>query len=75
MKHLLRNDNPIRYQISPYLSSWCLVIEIAYAYNVSVHDSCYLALSQIEDKPFIIANYKFVERIKGFKRVIKSAQL
>ena len=50
-------------------------IEIAYAYKVSVYDSCYLALSQIEDKPFIIANYKFVERIKGFKRVIKSAQL
>lgn len=46
-------------------------IEIAYKYNVTVYDTYFFALAQIENKPMITADYRFVERMKGFKNIIK----
>ena len=50
-------------------------IEIAYAYNVSVYDSYYLALAHLENKPLVTADYKFAERIKKFKYLVRLSQL
>ncbi len=45
-------------------------IDIAFKYTVTVYDSYFLALSQLEGKPFITADYKFTRRIKGFKNIV-----
>lgn len=45
-------------------------VEIAFKYNVTVYDSYFLALSQIEKKPFVTADYKFLKRIKDFKNIL-----
>ena len=46
-------------------------IDIAFRFNVTIYDACFMALSQIEKMPFIAADYKFIERVKGFKGIIK----
>ncbi|MBI4378958.1 MAG: type II toxin-antitoxin system VapC family toxin [Nitrospinae bacterium] len=50
-------------------------IEIAFKYNISVYDAYFLSLSQIENMPFITADYKFVDRVKGFKNIIKLSEI
>lgn len=45
-------------------------IEIAFKFNVTIYDAYFMALSQIEKKPFLTADYKFTKRIKGFKNII-----
>lgn len=50
-------------------------VEIAYKYNVTVYDAYFLALSQIEKKPFVTADYKFIKRIKGFKNIIRLSEI
>lgn len=46
-------------------------IEIAFKFNATIYDACFMALSRIEKKPFLTADYKFAKRIKGFKDVIR----
>lgn len=50
-------------------------IDIAFRFRVTVYDAYFMALSQIEKKPFITADYKFLERVKGFKDVIKLSEI
>ena len=45
-------------------------IDIAFKFNVTVYDAYFLALSQLENKPFVTADYKFSSRIKGFKDIV-----
>src|SRR3990170_5665024 len=45
-------------------------IGIAFKFNVTVYDAYFLALSQLESKPFVTADYKFSRRIKGFKDIV-----
>ena len=45
-------------------------IGIAFKFNVTVYDAYFLALSQLESKPFVTADYKFSSRIKGFKNIV-----
>lgn len=50
-------------------------IEMAFKYNVTVYDASFLALSQTEKRLLVTADYKFVERLKGFKHIIKLSEL
>lgn len=50
-------------------------IETAYKFKVTVYDAYFLALSQIVNKPFITADYKFTERIRGFKNIIRLSEI
>ncbi|NOZ68158.1 MAG: type II toxin-antitoxin system VapC family toxin [Deferribacteres bacterium] len=49
-------------------------VEIAFRYGVTVYDAYFLALSQIEKKPFITADYKFIKRIRGFKNIMRLSE-
>ncbi len=49
-------------------------IEIAFEFNITVYDSCFLVLSQIEKKNLITADYKFIERVKSFKNITKLSE-
>lgn len=46
-------------------------IEIAYKDHVTLYDTYFFALAQIENKPKVTADYRFVERMKGNKNIIK----
>lgn len=50
-------------------------IEISFKFNVTIYDAYFMALSQIEKKPFLTADYKFTNRIKGFKGIIKLSEI
>lgn len=50
-------------------------IEIAFKYNVSVYDAYFLALSQVENKPFLAADYKFAERVKRAKNIVRLREI
>ncbi|MCK4432104.1 MAG: type II toxin-antitoxin system VapC family toxin [Candidatus Aminicenantes bacterium] len=50
-------------------------VDIAFRLNVTVYDACFMALSQIEKIPFITADYKFIERVKGFKGIIRLSEM
>ncbi len=50
-------------------------IDIAFRLNVTVYDAYFMALSQIEKIPFLTADYKFIERVKGFKGIIKLSEM
>jgi len=50
-------------------------ISIAFRYEVTVYDAYFLALSRMERKPLIIADYKFAERVKFSKEIIKLSDL
>jgi len=50
-------------------------IDIAFRFNVTVYDACFMALSQIEKMPFLTADYKFIERVKGFKEIIRLSDM
>lgn len=50
-------------------------IRIAFRYAVTVYDAYFLALSRMERKPLILADYKFVERVKVSKEIIKLSDL
>lgn len=52
-----------------------VAIEIAFKCNVTVYDAYFLALSQLESKPFITADYKFTGRIKGFKDIVNLTEI
>ena len=48
---------------------------IAFKFNVTVYDAYFLALSQLESKPFVTADYKFTGRIKGFKDIVNLTEI
>ena len=50
-------------------------VEIAFKYTVTVYDAYFLALSQLEKKNFITADYKFIKCIKGFKNILSLSKL
>src|SRR4030042_997897 len=50
-------------------------ISIAFRYEVTVYDAYFLALSRMERKPLILADYKFAERVKFSKEIIKLSDL
>jgi len=50
-------------------------IDIAFRFNVTVYDACFMALSQVEKMPFLTADYKFIERVKGFKGIIRLSEM
>ncbi len=50
-------------------------VEIAFDYNVTLYDSYFLALSQVEKKPLITADYKFYERVRRIKNIVRLADL
>ena len=50
-------------------------ISLAFRYGVTVYDAYFLALSRTERKPLIIADYKFAERVKASKEVIRLSDL
>lgn len=52
-----------------------VAIDIAFKFDVTVYDAYFLALSQLESKPFVTADYKFTRRIKGFKDVVKLTEI
>ena len=43
--------------------------------NVTVYDAYFLALSRLESKPFVTADYKFTRRIKGFKDIVNLTEI
>jgi predicted nucleic acid-binding protein len=50
-------------------------VEIAFRFNVTIYDAYFLALSRVEEKPFITADYKLVECIKGFKNIVRLSDI
>jgi predicted nucleic acid-binding protein len=50
-------------------------IDIAFRFNVTVYDACFMALSKIEKMPFITSDYKFIEHVKGFKGIIRLSDM
>ena len=50
-------------------------VKIAYKYNVTVYDSFFLALAQVENIPFITADYKFCKRLRHFKNIVKLSDI
>jgi len=50
-------------------------VDIAFRLNVTVYDACFMALSQIEKILFITADYKFIERVKDFKGIIRLSEM
>lgn len=50
-------------------------VEIAFRFNITIYDAYFLALSRVEEKPFITADYKLVECIKGFKNIIRLSDI
>ncbi|MBS3920522.1 MAG: type II toxin-antitoxin system VapC family toxin [Deltaproteobacteria bacterium] len=50
-------------------------ITIGFKFNIPVYDAYFVALSRIEGKPLITADYKFVERMKGTKGIIKLSDI
>ena len=46
-------------------------VKLAYSWNVTVYDACFLALAQKEKKILITADHKFYERAKGAKHIVR----
>jgi predicted nucleic acid-binding protein len=50
-------------------------ISVAFKYGVTVYDAYFLALSRIERKPLIIADYRFAEKVKASKEILRLSDL
>lgn len=50
-------------------------IDIAFKFNITVYDAYFMALSQIEKKHFLTADYKFIARIKGFTNIVRLSDI
>jgi len=48
-----------------------LAVTIAFENNVTVYDSCFLALAEMLDIPFVTADYRFVTRLSETCRVVR----
>jgi predicted nucleic acid-binding protein len=49
-------------------------IALAFKYHITVYDAYFLGLSRAEGKPLITADYKFFEKMKGYKSIIKLSE-
>ena len=49
-------------------------IALAFKYHITVYDAYFLGLSRAEGKPLITADYKFFEKMKGYKGIIKLSE-
>lgn len=50
-------------------------VDIAFKFKVTVYDAYFLALAGIENKPFVTADYKFAEQVKGFRGIIRLSDI
>jgi predicted nucleic acid-binding protein len=50
-------------------------ISLAFRHNLTAYDAYFLALSKKEGKPFIMADYRFLGRVKGFRGIIKLSDI
>ncbi len=50
-------------------------IDIAFKFNVTVYDAYFLSLSQRENKPFLTADYRFAERVRRAKNIVRLMEL
>ncbi len=50
-------------------------VDIAFGCNVTVYDSCFLALAEIERKQLVTADYKFFKRIAQISSIIRLDRL
>jgi len=50
-------------------------ISLAFKHNVTAYDAYFLALSKKESRPFITADYRFMERVKGFRGIIRLSDI
>lgn len=50
-------------------------VDIAFACNVTVYDSCFLALAEIEGKLLVTADYKFFKRIERTSAIVRLDRL
>lgn len=50
-------------------------IEIAFRRDIKVYDAYFIAMSIRERKPLLTADYKFCERIEGFKSLIRLSEI
>lgn len=48
---------------------------IAFKYNITIYDAYFLALSRKEEKPFMTADYKFAEKMKGVKGILRLLEI
>ena len=46
-------------------------VEIAFRFHATVYDTYFLALSQTENRPLVTADYRFFERMKGFRNLLR----
>jgi predicted nucleic acid-binding protein len=49
-------------------------IALAFKYHITVYDAYFLGLSRAEEKPLITADYKFFEKMKGYKGILKLSE-
>lgn len=49
-------------------------IDLAFKFNITVYDAYFMALCQNEKKSLITADYKFVDRVRGFKEIVKLSE-
>jgi predicted nucleic acid-binding protein len=49
-------------------------VALAFKYHITVYDAYFLGLSRAEGKPLITADYKFFEKMKGYKGIIKLSE-
>lgn len=52
-----------------------LAVAMAFRHDVTVYDAYFLALSRIEGRPLVTADYRFTGRLKGAKNVIRLADI
>lgn len=50
-------------------------IETAFKFRTTVYDAYFLVLSRTESKPFITADYKFAEQVKGVRGIIRLSDI
>lgn len=55
----------------PDVSIINLAVDIALEFDVTVYDAYFMALSRFEKAPFVTADYRFIDRIKNFKKIVK----
>jgi len=50
-------------------------IELAFKFKITVYDAYFLSLAQTESRPLLTADYRMVERVKGFKHLVRLSEL
>jgi len=50
-------------------------ISLAFTHHLTVYDAYFVALARKERKPFITADYRLMDRVKGFRGIIKLSDI